>query len=80
MAILWPAFALFALTMVSVLRLARMRFAAARTGAVDPRFYPLSKPYFSPHTGLVPLPGVGHFPQSEAPGKFAAVVTSFVVQ
>ena len=26
------------------------------------------------------LPGVGHFPQSEAPGKFAAVVTSFVVQ
>ncbi len=39
MAILWPAFGLFALTMFSVLRLARMRFAAARAGRVDPRFY-----------------------------------------
>ena len=39
MAILWPAFALFALTMFSVLRLARMRFAAARDGRVDPRYY-----------------------------------------
>ena len=39
MAILWPAFALFALTMLSVFRLARMRFAAARAGSVDPRFY-----------------------------------------
>jgi hypothetical protein len=38
-AILWPAFALFALTMASVARLARMRFAAARAGRVDPRFY-----------------------------------------
>jgi hypothetical protein len=38
-AILWPAFALFALTMFAVLRLARMRFAAARAGRVDPRFY-----------------------------------------
>ena len=43
MAILWPAFALFALTMLSVLRLARMRFAAARAGAVDARFYKLFK-------------------------------------
>ncbi|MGH8129526.1 MAG: MAPEG family protein [Steroidobacteraceae bacterium] len=39
MAILWPAFALFALTMIVVLRLARMRFAAASAGRVDPRFY-----------------------------------------
>jgi len=39
MAILWPAFALFALTMIVVLRLARMRFAAAAAGRVDPRFY-----------------------------------------
>jgi hypothetical protein len=38
-AILWPAFALFALTMASVARLARMRFAAARAGRVDPRYY-----------------------------------------
>lgn len=43
MAILWPAFALFALTMLSVLRLARMRFAAARAGAVDARFYKVFK-------------------------------------
>ena len=39
MAILWPAFALFALTMLVVIRLARMRFAAAAAGRVDPRYY-----------------------------------------
>jgi hypothetical protein len=38
-AILWPAFALVALTLFSVARLARMRFAAARAGRVDPRYY-----------------------------------------
>jgi hypothetical protein len=43
MAILWPAFALFSLTMLSVLRLARMRFAAARAGSVDVRFYKVFK-------------------------------------
>jgi hypothetical protein len=43
MAVLWPAFALFAFTMLSVARLARMRFAAARSGRVDPRFYKLFK-------------------------------------
>src|SRR4030095_13941300 len=42
-AILGPAVALFALTMLSVLRLARMRFAAARAGAVDARFYKVFK-------------------------------------
>lgn len=42
-AILWPAFALFALTMVSVARLARMRFAAAKAGRVDARFYKVFK-------------------------------------
>jgi hypothetical protein len=41
MSVVWPAFALFALTMVSVARLARMRFAAANAGRVDPRFYKL---------------------------------------
>lgn len=39
MAVVWPAFALFALTMLTVARLARMRFAAARAGRVDPRYY-----------------------------------------
>lgn len=39
MVILWPAFALFTLTMIVVLRLARMRFAAAAAGRVDPRYY-----------------------------------------
>ena len=43
MAIVWPAFALFALTMLSVARLARMRFAAARAGRVDPRYYKVFK-------------------------------------
>jgi len=38
-AILWPAFALVALTLASVARLARMRFAAAKAGRVDPRYY-----------------------------------------
>jgi len=39
MAVVWPAFALFALTMLQVASLARMRFAAARAGRVDPRYY-----------------------------------------
>ena len=39
MAILWPAFALVALTLAVVFRLARLRFAAVRAGKVDPRFY-----------------------------------------
>ena len=36
---LWPAFALVALTLVIVMRLARLRFAAVKAGRVDPRFY-----------------------------------------
>ena len=43
MAIVWPAFALVALTLFSVARLARMRFAAARDGRVDPRYYKVFK-------------------------------------
>ncbi len=43
MAIVWPAFALVALTLFSVARLARMRFAAARAGRVDPRCYKVFK-------------------------------------
>ena len=39
MAILWPAFVLFALTAIVMLRLARLRFAAVAGGRVDPRFY-----------------------------------------
>lgn len=39
MAIIWPAFALVALTLAVVLRLARQRFAAVRAGKVDVRFY-----------------------------------------
>lgn len=42
-AVVWPAFALFALTMFSVARLARMRFAAAKAGRVDARFYKVFK-------------------------------------
>jgi hypothetical protein len=41
MAILWPAFALVALTLAVVARLARQRFAAVAAGRVDPRFYKL---------------------------------------
>ena len=43
MEIVWPAFALVALTLFSVARLARMRFAAARAGRVDPRYYKVFK-------------------------------------
>ena len=39
MAILWPAFALFALTMVVVFRLGSLRWRAVRRRQVDPRFY-----------------------------------------
>lgn len=39
MAIVWPAFALVALTTLVMLRLARLRFAAVKAGRVDPRFY-----------------------------------------
>jgi hypothetical protein len=39
MSILWPAFALVALTLAVVIRLARQRFAAVRAGRVDGRFY-----------------------------------------
>ena len=48
MAIVWPAFALVALTLVVVMRLARLRFAAVRAGQVDPRFY---KEYDEGHYG-----------------------------
>lgn len=43
MAIIWPAFALVALTLMVVMRLARQRFAAARAGRVDPRYYKVFK-------------------------------------
>ena len=39
MEIVWPAFALVALTAFVTLRLARLRFAAVKAGRVDPRFY-----------------------------------------
>lgn len=39
MAIVWPAFALVALSAIVMLRLARLRFAAVKSGRVDPRFY-----------------------------------------
>ncbi len=39
MAILWPAFALFALTMLVVFRLGSLRWRAVRRRQVDPRFY-----------------------------------------
>ncbi|MGH8135885.1 MAG: MAPEG family protein, partial [Steroidobacteraceae bacterium] len=39
MAILWPAFALFLLTMLVVFRLASLRRGAVRSGQVDARFY-----------------------------------------
>lgn len=39
MSIVWPAFALAALTFAVAVRLARQRFAAARAGRVDPRYY-----------------------------------------
>lgn len=43
MNIVWPAFALVALTLAVVIRLARQRFAAARGGRVDPRYYKVFK-------------------------------------
>lgn len=39
MNILFPAFLMFALTMVVQFRLGALRFAAVRKGEIDPRFY-----------------------------------------
>ncbi len=39
MAILWPAFAMFALTMFVAFRLGALRWRAVRRRQVDPRFY-----------------------------------------
>jgi hypothetical protein len=39
MAILWPAFVLFALTTIVIFRLATLRWHAVRGRRVDPRFY-----------------------------------------
>ena len=39
MAIVWPAFAMFALTMAVVFRLGMLRWRAVRRRQVDPRFY-----------------------------------------
>ena len=41
MNILYPAFAMFALTAFCLFRLARLRFAAVRKGEIDPRFFRL---------------------------------------
>jgi len=43
MAIVWPAFALVALTLFSVARLALIHNAAARAGRVDTRYYKVFK-------------------------------------
>jgi hypothetical protein len=50
MAIVWPAFALVALTLAVVMRLARLRFAAVKAGQVDPRFYKLFRGDAEPET------------------------------
>lgn len=39
MSILYPALAMFALTAVCIVRLAWVRFGAARRGEIDPRFF-----------------------------------------
>lgn len=48
MDILYPAAALFALTAVTVFRLAYLRFGAIRNGAIDPRFFRLYQGYEQP--------------------------------
>jgi pimeloyl-ACP methyl ester carboxylesterase len=46
--------------------------------AVDGRHFGQSQRYFTGPFQLAPIPGVGHFPQQEAPSRFAEVVTTFV--
>ena len=48
MHILYPAFALMALTMFCMIRLAFLRLAAVRSGEIDPRFFRLFRGYDEP--------------------------------
>lgn len=48
MHILYPAFALMALTMFCMVRLDLLRLAAVRSGAIDPRFFRLFRGYEEP--------------------------------
>ena len=70
MAILWPAFALFLLTMLVVARLATLRFAAVRGGKVDPRFYKIYRGEGEPETVAVVSRHVSNL--SEMPTLFYA--------
>ncbi len=48
MLILWPQFALVALTIFVIFRLGMMRFAAVRSQRVDPKFYGLYRGHEEP--------------------------------
>lgn len=48
MHILYPAFALMALTMFCMVRLGLLRLAAVRSGEIDPRFFVLFRGYDEP--------------------------------
>jgi pimeloyl-ACP methyl ester carboxylesterase len=47
-------------------------------GAVDARHFEHSRPFFTGPFRAVPIPGVGHFPQQEAPQRFAELVSAFM--
>ena len=48
MQILYPAFAMMALTFLCMFRLGLMRYAAVRRGEIDPRFFVLFRGYEEP--------------------------------
>ena len=48
MEIIYPMFAMFALTIFVVLRMALLRFAAAKSGEINPRFFKTYSGYEEP--------------------------------
>ena len=77
MDILYPIFAMAALTLFCLLRLGQLRYLAVRRGEVDPRFFLLYRGYEEPERlALYSRHVVNHF---ETPTLFYVIcVTAFV--
>ena len=77
MNILYPIFAMAALTLFCLLRLGQLRYVAVRRGEVDPRFFLLYRGYEEPERlALYSRHVVNHF---ETPTLFYVIcITAFV--
>lgn len=77
MNILFPVFAMMALTMACIVRLGQLRAAAVRTGEIDPRFFSLYRGFEEPD-GLAACSRhvINHF---ETPVLFYVICLSAVI-